>query len=88
MLLRELPNIRPYDSSNRTPARDWPPAARFTKGKNMKDESEIRDEYDRMADAAASADEDGSKFRGMTYEQGLRDALEWVLGEYEGDLLQ
>ena len=28
---------------------------------------------------------DWPKLSGMTYEQGLRDALAWVLGQIEGD---
>lgn len=42
----------------------------------MKDESEIQAMCDKAADAAM----EGSKYPGMSYEEGIREALDWVLG--------
>ena len=33
--------------------------------------------------AVEQGDEGGSKWPGMTYEEGVRNALEWVLGDYD-----
>lgn len=44
---------------------------------------QISDKRDRAADSVA---EDGNKYPGMTYTEGIRDALEWVLGDTEDDL--
>jgi hypothetical protein len=41
----------------------------------MKDETEIETQTDKAAEAATKP----SKYPGMTYEQGVRDALDWVL---------
>ncbi len=38
-------------------------------------------EMHEQIDAANEAIEQGSKFRGMTYEDGVKAALEWVTGE-------
>ena len=43
---------------------------------------EIEAKRNAVADKASTT---GSKYPGMSYEEGIRDALEWVLGEYEGD---
>jgi hypothetical protein len=43
-----------------------------------KEEGDIRAEIDRCDDS-----EHGSQFPGMTYEQGARNALEWVLGDID-----
>jgi len=40
-------------------------------------EKMIRDEVDKASDAR----NDGGKFNGMSYEDGVIAALEWVLGE-------
>lgn len=29
-----------------------------------------------------------SKFRGMTYEQGIRDAIEWIIGRSDSNLVE
>ena len=42
----------------------------------MRDEIIIEDASDRAADMAHNPN---PKWSGMTYEQGLRDALDWVL---------
>lgn len=42
-----------------------------------------KDEIQDMRDKAANACHKGSKYPGMSYEEGLRDALEWVLGDAE-----
>ena len=42
----------------------------------MRDEDEIQDMADRAADAAYKA----TRYPGMTYEEGVRAALDWVLG--------
>lgn len=47
----------------------------------MKTEEEIQEMCDKAADAAREP----SKFRGMTYEEGVREALDWVLGNSEED---
>ena len=44
----------------------------------MKDVKEIEQACDRAADLQNEARSSGSKYRGMTYEDGLRDALDWV----------
>jgi len=44
----------------------------------MKTKAEIQDMADRAADAPA-------KFSGMSYEEGVRIALDWVLGNLDDD---
>ena len=46
----------------------------------MKTEKEIQEMCDKAADAAMSP-----RFFGQSYEEGVRSALEWVLGEVEDD---
>jgi hypothetical protein len=43
----------------------------------MRDEKTIQD----MADNASDAAYKPSKYSGMSYEEGIRDALDWVLDE-------
>ena len=43
----------------------------------MRDEDEIQ----RLADKAADVADLPTKFRNMTYEQGVREALDWVLDD-------
>lgn len=43
----------------------------------MRDEQEIQD----MADEATSAAYKASKYPGMSYEEGIHAALDWVLDE-------
>ena len=45
---------------------------------NMKDIKEIEAACERAADMQNTAREKGSEYRSMTYEDGLRDALDWV----------
>lgn len=40
-----------------------------------------REEIDSCMNLAAEAIEQGSKYPGMTYEEGVRAALEWVTGD-------
>lgn len=49
----------------------------------MKEEDEVQEMRDR---AATKINKPGKHLAG-TYEEGLRDALEWVLGDIEEDLL-
>lgn len=50
---------------------------------NLKNHFDMRDETEvqKMADKAASAANHGTKYPGMSYEEGLREALDWVLDE-------
>lgn len=41
----------------------------------MRDEEEINEQLNR---AAAAAEKGGTRYRGMTYEQGVEEALLWV----------
>ncbi len=45
-------------------------------------DEEISDKRDQAADAANKA----PKYPGMTYADGVRDALEWVIGDMEEEL--
>lgn len=49
---------------------------------NQPTEKEISDKRDEAATAAMRP----PKYPGMTYAEGIRDALEWVMGDYEDDL--
>ena len=40
-------------------------------------DAEIQEAIDRTLDV------EGTKYRGMTYEDGVREALDWVLGRIE-----
>lgn len=44
----------------------------------MKDEDDIRTAIDNVRDS-------GNQYHGMTYEQGVSEALEWVLGDVDDD---
>lgn len=44
------------------------------------------DKIEEKRNEAASAATKPSRFPGMTYAEGVRDALEWVMGELEDDL--
>jgi len=46
----------------------------------VKTEKEIQEMCDLAADAVYSP-----RFHGQSYEEGVRSALEWVLGEMEND---
>ena len=44
------------------------------------------EEIDRVMNAVAKQEESGaSKWPGQSYEQGVRAALGWVIGEYDDD---
>ena len=51
----------------------------------MKDTDEIQEACDRAADLQHDANNNGSKYPAMTYEDGLRDALDWVCGNSDED---
>lgn len=54
----------------------------YIKIMNRPTDQEISDKRDEASDATYKA----SKYPGMTYAEGIRDALEWVLGEAEDTL--
>ena len=47
----------------------------------IKDESEVEDACNRAVNHANKT----PRYPGMSYDEGLRDALEWVLGDAEED---
>jgi hypothetical protein len=50
-------------------------------------EKPTEEEIENKRDEASDAVFDGSpRFQGMSYQEGIRDALEWVLGEAEDEL--
>lgn len=51
----------------------------------MKDITEIEEAAERAAQNQNRAQYNGSKYRGMTYEDGVRDALDWICGNVEED---
>ncbi len=51
----------------------------------MKTELEITEACERAAKMHNSSLRNGSKYRGMTYEDGLCDALDWVCENVEED---
>lgn len=51
----------------------------------MQSPKEIEAACDRAADLQNESRENGSRFRGMTYEDGLRDALDWVCENVDED---
>lgn len=51
----------------------------------MKTKEEIEMASERSLDMQNAAMEKGSKYRGMTYEDGIQVALSWVLGYEEED---
>lgn len=46
-------------------------------------EKQISDKRDEAADSVHAG---RNRFPRMTYQEGVRDALEWVLGSYEAEL--
>jgi hypothetical protein len=54
----------------------------------MKDSDEIEAACERAADMQNKAQREGSRFGGMTYEDGIREALDWVCGNQEEDPTQ
>jgi hypothetical protein len=46
------------------------------------------DEIQEVADKAADAAQEPTKFATMTWEEGVRDALDWVLENREEPLLE
>ena len=51
----------------------------------MKDISEIESACDRAADMQAEASMIGSRYPGMSYEEGVREALDWVCDNVDED---
>ena len=51
----------------------------------MKDIKIIEDAAERAAVMQDTSRENGSKYRSMTYEDGLRDALDWVCENIDED---
>lgn len=51
----------------------------------MKLHSEIKEACERAAVMQNKAFENGSLYQGMTYEDGLRDALDWVCDNIDED---
>ncbi len=51
----------------------------------MKDIKEIEAACERAAKLHDESRENGSKYRGMTYEDGLREALDWVCENVDED---
>jgi len=51
----------------------------------MKDIQEIEEACERAADMQAEASNNGSKYPAMTYEDGLREGLDWVCENVEED---
>lgn len=51
----------------------------------MKDFKEIEDAAERAAEMQCEAEQNGSKYPGMKYEDGLREAFDWITGNAEED---
>lgn len=51
----------------------------------MKEIEEIEEACNRATKNQKYSREQGSRFRGMTYEDGVRDALDWVCENIEED---
>jgi len=51
----------------------------------MKTPQEIEEACERAAEMQNEAQENGSKYRSMTYEDGLREALDWVCDNSDED---
>ena len=51
----------------------------------MKDIKEIEEACERAADMQCKAADKGSKYPGMSYEDGLREGLDWVCDNQEED---
>jgi hypothetical protein len=58
---------------------------RHTQNEIMKDSDEIEAACERAAKLHDKSRESGSKYRGMTYEDGLREALDWACENVEED---
>ena len=54
----------------------------------MKDIKEIEDACKRASDMQNESRDNGSKYRGMTYEDGLLEALDWVCDNVDEDPTQ
>lgn len=59
-----------------------------TRNKDMKDITEIEAACERAAKMQNTSRKKGSKYPGMTYEDGLRDALDWMLDNVDEDPTQ
>ena len=51
----------------------------------MRDIEEIEEACERAALMQYKANENGSSYRGMSYEDGLREAFDWVCGHADED---
>ncbi len=54
----------------------------------MKSIDEIEEACERAAEMQNRATRNGSKYPGMTYEDGLREAFDWICGNEETDPTQ
>lgn len=64
--------------------RDFRALSKNRRGNLMRSEREVEG----MLDKAAKRSHGRSKFPGMSYEEGARAALEWVVDEAESDPLE
>ena len=51
----------------------------------MRDIVEIEAACERAAENQVAAQQDGSQYRGMSYEDGIREALDWVCENQDED---
>lgn len=54
----------------------------------MKTQDEAEEFQNRVLDMYDKAQRKGSKYPGMTYEQGLREAVDWIMEDQEDDPTQ
>lgn len=52
---------------------------------NMRDIKEIEDAAERASEMQSNAEQNGSKYPGMKYEDGLREAFDWITGNSDED---
>lgn len=51
----------------------------------MKDKAQIESACERACDLWEKAQDNGTQYRSMTYEDGVRNALDWVLENVDED---
>lgn len=51
----------------------------------MRDFKEIEDACERAAQMQCDSESNGSKYPGMKYEDGLREAFDWIMENMEED---
>lgn len=51
----------------------------------MRDEDDIKSASDRASNMWDAAQSNGSKYRGMSYEDGLREAFDWIMENCDED---